>query len=153
MNAKKFFLGNILARFGPKLAKKFSENFFLHSYRNIFRFIASYKKSEKLNSPKLRKWQKAIFRGNFGPILAQNGPKNYPKKFFLHSYPNIYYFIASYKKSENFNSPKSRKWQKAIFRGHFGPILAQNGPKNFPKKIFFVFIEKLKKFDNPMRIK
>ena len=69
--------------------------------------------------------------GQFGPILPQNGQKKIFRKKWTPSHFNIYYSLPSCKKSENFNDWISRKSQKTLKMGHFGPLLPQNGPKIF----------------------
>ena len=158
------------------------------SYLKNYYFESSCKKSENFSHSMARKSQKTLFWGQFGPILAQNGPKNLPKeilschilqiiilkvheknqkifatlwrenhknpyfgvnlgpfwpntgqkiteKKIMLSYLNNYYFVSSCKKSENFSHSMARKLQKTLFLGQFGPIFAQNRPKNLPKKI------------------
>ena len=122
--AKKAIFGQIWAHFGPKPAKKFTEIFFQLSYLNIYYFLSSCKKSENFSHSMARKSQKTLFLGQFGPILAQNGPKNLSKKKIMLSYLNNYYFVSSCKKSENFSSSTARKSQKNFFWAnwaHFGP--------------------------------
>ena len=129
MNAKKIFrkfFGS--CEVGPLLrAACFSVIFFLHSYRNIYYFIASYKKSEKINGPKSRKGQKAIFRGNFRPILAHNGPKNFPKNFFCF---HILTSIISYLHAKNQKILTIQCGENSKIP-YFAAILAQNWPKIF----------------------
>ena len=71
------------------------------------------------------------------------------------SYLNIYHFVSSCKKSENFNKSIVRKLQKSQFLGKFGPILAQNWPKTYRKKILMLsylntyhFVSSCKKSEN-----
>ena len=91
--------GLFWANFGPKRAKKFSKKNFLYSYRNIYYLIASYKKSEKINSLKSAKWQKAIFQGILGPFWPKIGQKSFQNFFCFHiSTSIISYFHAKNQK-------------------------------------------------------
>ena len=125
------------------------------SYVNNYYIVSSCKTSENFSNSMARKLQKTLFLGQFGPILAQNGPKNLPKKNLMLSYVNNYYFVRSCKKSENFSNSMVRKLRKTLFLGQFGPILAQNGPKNLPKKNLmlsylnnYYFVSSCKKSEN-----
>ena len=129
-------------------------------YLNVYHFVSSCKKSENFNQSMVRKSQKPLFLGQFGPVLAQNGPKKFFPKKWIVSHFNIYYSSNSCKKSENSYDSISRKSQKTLFLGHFGPILAQNGPKKFFSKnwapsLFDVYsfapsCKKSKNFNDPI---
>ena len=125
--------GHILAQNGPRNLPK--KNLML-SYLNNYYIVSSCKTSENFSHSMARKLQKTLFLGQFGPILAQNGPKNLPKKKLMLSYLNNYYFVSSCKKSENFSRSVARKLRKTLFLGKFGPKIRHFGPKR-ANKIFF----------------
>ena len=77
--------------------------------RTLFRPLPSCKKSESFNNWILRKSQKTLKMGHFGPLLPQNGPKFFFSENRAPSLFEDYNFTSSCKKSENFNEPISRK--------------------------------------------
>ena len=106
----------------------------------------------------IRYWEnseKPYFGAILGPFWPKMDQKIYRKYNLMLSYLNIYYFVTSCKKSENFNKSMERKSQKHLFWGQFGPILAQNRQKNLSKKNLmlsylnsYYFVSSCKKSEN-----
>ena len=100
---KTLFLDRFGPVSGPFWPKSGSKNFLKKNlmlpYPKIYYFASSCKKSENFNQSTVRKSQKTLFLGQFGPILAQNGPKKiFRKKKSILSHFKIYYSLTSCKK-------------------------------------------------------
>ena len=89
--------------------------------------LSLYAISRKTDNPNLRKWQKPIFRPNFGPF----GPKNFFADFTSTRSQTLLLAIVVCNFKKNYE-PNLRKWQKKPLV--LCPILAslaQIGPKKF----------------------
>ena len=103
-------------------------------YLNNDYFVSSCKKSENFNQSMVKKSQKTLFLGQFWPILAQNGPKNLPKKNLMLSYLKNYYFASSCKNQKILATLWRENYKKPYFWAKLGPFWPKTGQIFFSKK-------------------